>query len=94
MFGVAPKAVQDFTIPPAAIRRDLPEMPVTPPSSCPRCTGTMLTESDANSVYASCLACGYVYEANIISVFELQAEQAVEEGRQRRRQPSHGKLRL
>jgi ribosomal protein S27AE len=70
------------------------QMPVTPPTKCPRCGGVMLTESDAHSVYSSCLACGYVYESNIISVFELEREQAVEEGRQRRRQPSHGKLRL
>ena len=70
------------------------QMPVTPPTKCPRCSGVMLTESDAHSVYSSCLACGYVYESNIISVFELEREQAVEEGRQRRRQPSHGKLRL
>ena len=69
-------------------------MPVTPPSNCPRCKGSMLVESDAHSVYSSCLACGYVYESSIISVFELEREQAVEEGRQRRRQPSHGKLRL
>ena len=69
-------------------------MPVTSPNTCPRCEGTMLTESDAHSVYASCLVCGYVYENNVISVFELEREQAVEEGRQRRRQPSHGKLRL
>ncbi len=54
----------------------------------------MLVESDAHSVYSSCLACGYVYESSIISVFELEREQQVEEGRQRRRQPSHGKLRL
>ena len=70
------------------------QMPVTPPTKCPRCKGMMLNESDAHSVYSSCLSCGYVYEENIISVFELEREQAVEEGRQRRRQPSHGKLRL
>ena len=69
-------------------------MPVTPPSKCPRCSGMMLVESDAHSIYSSCLSCGYVFESNIISVFELEREQAVEEGRQRRRQPSHGKLRL
>ena len=41
----------------------------------------MLVESDAHSVYSSCLSCGYVYESSIISVFELEREQAVEEGR-------------
>ena len=54
----------------------------------------MLAESDAHDTFSSCLACGYVYESRVISVFELEQEQAVEEGRQRRRQPSHGKLRL
>lgn len=61
---------------------------------CPRCSGHLLAESDAHGSYSSCLACGHVQEARVISVLELQQEQAVEKGRQRRRQPSHGKLRL
>ena len=69
-------------------------MAVTSPNHCPRCSGSMLAESDAHSIFATCLACGYVHESRIISVFELEQEQTVEEGRQRRRQPSHGKLRL
>jgi DNA-directed RNA polymerase subunit M/transcription elongation factor TFIIS len=69
-------------------------MAVSTPMQCPRCTGSMLAESDAHGVFSTCLACGYVYESRVISVFELEQEQAVEEGRQRRRQPSHGKLRL
>ena len=63
-------------------------------AQCPRCDGPMLAESDAHSVYSTCLACGYVNETRVISVFELEQEQTVEDGRQRRRQPSHGKLRL
>ena len=69
-------------------------MAVIAPLSCPRCAGAMLAESDGHGRFSTCLACGYVYESRIISVFELEQEQAVEEGRQRRRQPSHGKLRL
>lgn len=69
-------------------------MAVANPMQCPRCLGAMLAESDAHGAFSTCLACGYVYESRVISVFELEQEQAVEEGRQRRRQPSHGKLRL
>jgi DNA-directed RNA polymerase subunit M/transcription elongation factor TFIIS len=65
-----------------------------PPTKCPRCTGPMLAESDAHGRYGTCLSCGHVHESRVISVAELEEEQAVEEGRQRRRQPSHGKLRL
>ncbi len=69
-------------------------MVVAAPINCPRCSGTMLSQSDAHGIYGSCLACGYVHETAVISVFELEQEQTVEAGRQRRRQPSHGKLRL
>ncbi len=54
----------------------------------------MLAESDAHGIFGTCLACGHVHESRIITSAELEEEQAVEEGRQRRRQPSHGKLRL
>jgi hypothetical protein len=54
----------------------------------------MLGESDAHGIFATCLACGHVHETKVISVEELAEEQTVEAGRQRRRQPSHGKLRL
>lgn len=69
-------------------------MAVLAQMSCPRCSGSMLAEADAHGEYNSCIACGYVYEARVISILELEAEQAVGAGRQRRRQPSHGKLRL
>ncbi len=61
---------------------------------CPRCSGSMIAESDAHGPFGTCIACGYVYERHILSVMELEQEQTVEAGRQRRRQPSHGKLRL
>lgn len=61
---------------------------------CPRCGGSMLAESDNHGSFGTCISCGYVYESHVISVLELEEEQAVEAGRQRRRQPSHGKLRL
>lgn len=64
------------------------------PNQCPRCKGIMLGESDAHGLYSSCLACGHVHETLMISPAELEEEQTVEDGRQRRRQPSHGKLRL
>ena len=69
-------------------------MAVTTQLRCPRCAGAMLAESDAHGQFGTCIACGYVQESKVISVFELEEEQAVVEGRQRRRQPSHGKLRL
>ena len=64
------------------------------PSKCPRCSGPMLAESDAHGIFGTCLACGHVHEMRVITMAELAEEQQVEEGRQRRRQPSHGKLRL
>ena len=67
---------------------------IAAPNQCPRCHGIMLGESDAHGLYSSCLACGHVHETLMISPAELEQEQTVEEGRQRRRQPSHGKLRL
>jgi hypothetical protein len=54
----------------------------------------MLGESDAHGIFATCLSCGHVHETKVISSEELAEEQTVEAGRQRRRQPSHGKLRL
>ena len=65
----------------------------SPVSHCPRCRGAMLLEKDWYGAYSTCLACGYVRESGVTATLELQAE--VNDGqRQRRRQPSHGKLRL
>jgi hypothetical protein len=54
----------------------------------------MLFEEDWYGAYSTCLSCGYVYEFNATAALELEAENANGEHRQRRRQPSHGKLRL
>ena len=52
----------------------------------------MLFEEDWYGAYSTCLSCGYVYEFGAIAALEL--EEGNGEHRQRRRQPSHGKLRL
>ena len=68
-------------------------MQTAPASNCPRCRGSMLSEEDWYGAYSTCLACGYVYEFGATAALELEAE--VNDGqRQRRRQASHGKLRL
>ncbi len=63
------------------------------PRACPRCRGSMILERDWYGSYSSCIACGYVHEAVAAPTIDLRAGV---EGlpRQRRRQPSHGKLRL
>lgn len=64
-----------------------------PPRACPRCEGSMLFEEDWYGAYSTCLSCGYVHEVGAMAAGELEAEMNGET-RQRRRQPSHGKLRL
>jgi hypothetical protein len=54
----------------------------------------MIHEEDWYGSYSSCLSCGYVYEVGAMDAEELQAEMGSDPHRQRRRQPSHGKLRL
>ena len=68
-------------------------MNTTLPRTCPRCRGSMIIERDWYGAYSTCLCCGYVHEAISTPPIDLLDE---EEGhpRQRRRQPSHGKLRL
>ena len=63
-----------------------------PPRVCPRCRSSMILERDWYGTYITCIACGYVYEFGATSLEELAQEQ--NPLRQRRRQPSHGKLRL
>jgi hypothetical protein len=53
----------------------------------------MLHEEDWYGAYSTCLTCGYVHEVGAMAAMELEAELNGER-RQRRRQPSHGKLRL
>ncbi len=65
---------------------------VSAPGKCPRCRGSMLSESDLYGSYSSCISCGYVHEWVSSPAIDLPDESAAP--RQRRRQPSHGKLRL
>jgi hypothetical protein len=69
-------------------------MQAAPPRECPRCCGSMIHEEDWYGSYSSCLSCGYVHEVGAMDAEELQAEMGSDPHRQRRRQPSHGKLRL
>jgi hypothetical protein len=52
----------------------------------------MIPERDWYGEYCTCLSCGYVVEAVSAPPIELLDEE--NGGRQRRRQPSHGKIRL
>lgn len=63
------------------------------PKTCPRCRGSMRAELDWYGSYASCFVCGYVHEPTTNPPIDLPEN---EDGRprQRRRQPSHGKIRL
>lgn len=63
------------------------------PRNCPRCRGSMIFERDWYGVYGSCISCGYVYEVMSSPPIDIHQEESGT-GRQRRRQPSHGKLRL
>jgi len=53
----------------------------------------MIVERDWYGAYSTCLSCGYVHEAVATPPIEL-IEEDESHPRQRRRQPSHGKLRL
>ena len=63
------------------------------PRVCRRCNGAMIPEQDWYGQYATCLCCGHVHEAVSTPPIELLEEEA-NGHRQRRRQPSHGKIRL
>jgi hypothetical protein len=63
------------------------------PRSCPRCRGAMILERDWYGAYSTCIACGFVHEMLSSPPIDLAAEE-VGPTRQRRRQPSHGRLRL
>ena len=62
------------------------------PRNCPRCRGSMIPERDWYGEYSTCLSCGYVHEAVSSPPIDLMEEE--NGSRQRRRQPSHGKIRL
>jgi hypothetical protein len=57
----------------------------------------MIPERDWYGEYSTCLSCGYVHEAVSTPPIDLlDEEESTGSGghRQRRRQPSHGKIRL
>ena len=64
--------------------------------ACPRCRGSMIPERDWYGEYSTCLSCGFVREAVSTPPIDLLDEEETSNGghRQRRRQPSHGKIRL
>ena len=64
------------------------------PRTCPRCRGSMIIERDWYGSYSTCICCGFVKEAVSSPAIDLMLEEDESHGRQRRRQPSHGKLRL
>ena len=69
-------------------------MQATLPRICLRCSGSMIIEHDRYGSYSTCICCGYVREAVSSPAIDLLLEDEEGRGRQRRRQPSHGKLRL
>ncbi len=66
----------------------------TPPRQCPRCQGLMIIEDDWYGKFGTCITCGYVHETQVVDRQEIVEEERLAAGKQRRRQPSHGKLRL
>ena len=64
------------------------------PKICPRCSGSMIIERDWYGSFSTCICCGYVREAVSSPAIDLMLEDEEGHGRQRCRQPSHGKLRL
>ena len=54
----------------------------------------MIIEDDWYGKFGSCVACGYVHENERCNPADLVEEERLAAGKQRRRQPSHGKLRL
>jgi len=54
----------------------------------------MIRERDWYGSYGTCIACGFVHEVLSSPPIDLPADDADRPTRQRRREPSHGKLRL
>ena len=63
------------------------------PRSCPRCSGRLFHGGDAYGGYSSCVCCGFVHEWVSGPAIELPEDGAVGT-RKRRREPTHGRLRL
>jgi hypothetical protein len=69
-------------------------MQAFPPRLCSRCNGAMITERDWYGAYSTCLQCGFVHEMVSSPAIDLLDSEESAGTRQRRRQPSHGKLGL
>jgi len=69
-----------------------PPRPPEPPSDCPRCSGRVVP--DARDDDASCLNCGWVQPPARLAEPLSDGELAPRPGKLRRRQPTHGGLRL
>jgi hypothetical protein len=54
----------------------------------------MLIEDDWYGKFGTCVACGFVHDSERCDPKDIEEEERLMAGKQRRRQPSHGKLRL
>jgi hypothetical protein len=54
----------------------------------------MLIEDDWYGKFGTCIACGFVHDSERCDPKDIEEEERLMAGKQRRRQPSHGKLRL
>jgi hypothetical protein len=62
---------------------------------CPRCNGSMYIEKDFYGSYSTCMTCGHVREfVSAVAPIDIIDNDREPPPKQRRRQPSHGKLRL
>lgn len=91
---LTPSAVEQARTGGYPAREEYPVNNSAPPKSCPRCRGLMIIEDDWYGKFGTCIACGYVHENQIADPAEILEEERLAAGKQRRRQPSHGKLRL
>jgi len=78
---------------PAVTTETMPEDACQYFYECTGC-GARLIERDWYGSFSTCICCGYVREAVSSPAIDLMLEDEEGHGRQRRRQPSHGKLRL
>ncbi|HEY4694749.1 MAG TPA: hypothetical protein VIH52_02185 [Candidatus Nanoarchaeia archaeon] len=100
--GQIPRKLPDPHVPPLPTtlvgRRPVQQQPTMAvrkrkSPSCPKCGGRMVYEKDFRGAYWTCTICGKVREVNTgppISRIPIEGAR----GYQRRRQPSHGKMRL
>lgn len=72
----------------------MPAVQAAPPRRCPRCRGQVFVEHDLHGTYGTCISCGYVHDVAVLPPVDPVAEAASLPPRLRRRQPSHGSVRL